>query len=199
METTAYPLTWPVGKPRTQHHEYSRFRTGLGKAIKQAQREVKLLGGRDLIISSNLMLRMDGLPYANQRQPEDAGVAVYFKYKSKPMCFACDRWRVVEDNLWAVAKTIEALRGIERWGTGSMVEQAFTGFQALPPPIKGGRPWWQVLNVSSSDRPTMVTREEAEQAFRRLAHRYHPDRGGDPSKMAELNEAIRQARESNFK
>jgi hypothetical protein len=48
------------------------------------------------------------------------------------MCFACDRWDSVADNVQAIRKTIEALRGIERWGTGDMVQRAFAGFVALP-------------------------------------------------------------------
>jgi hypothetical protein len=39
------------------------------------------------------------------------------------MCLACDRWDKVQDNIYAIAMTIEPLRGIERWGSGSMVEQ----------------------------------------------------------------------------
>jgi hypothetical protein len=31
------------------------------------------------------------------------------------MCFACDRWDSVGDNVYAITKTIKALRGIERW------------------------------------------------------------------------------------
>src|SRR5262245_54177038 len=71
------------------------------------------------------------------------GSAVYFTHKGRQMCFACDRWDKMEDNLHAVSKTIEALRGIERWGTGEMVQQAFTGFVALP----GNSPW-EVLGLN---------------------------------------------------
>jgi len=57
------------------------------------------------------------------------------------MCLACDRWDKVQDNIYAIAMTIEPLRGIERWGSGSMVEQAFTGFFALPAPKSP----WEIL------------------------------------------------------
>lgn len=189
----AYPLTWPIGKPRTKWCQRSQFRTTLGKAIEAVRHEVRLLGGRELIISSNLQLRLDGIPYASQRQPEDAGVAVYFNYKGKPMCFACDRWYRVEDNMWATAKTIEALRGIERWGTGSMVEQAFTGFQALPPPVEGVRPWWEVLGFKDNES---VTLKKAEQVYRELSKKLHPDLGGDAQGFSELADAIRKARQT---
>jgi len=177
----AYPLTWPPGRPRMKYPEPSNFDVTLGKAIQDVRAEVDRLGGRGLIISSNLQLRRDGLPYANSSQPEDRAVAVYFKYKGKPMCFACDRWNRVEDNMRAIAKTIDALRGIARWGTGDMIEQAFTGFAALPAPES----WWQVLGLSGPNVP----REEIEQVHRRLAMQHHPDRGGDADKMARINRA----------
>ncbi len=143
--------------------------------------EVLRLGGGDLIISSNLELRRDGLPYANKRVLSDPGVAVYFTYKKRPMCFACDRWLAVEENMWAISKTIDALRGIERWGSGDMVEQAFTGFMALPSP----EAWWQVLGLSSP----YPTEDEIDKTYRRLASDNHPDRGGDTDFMARVNQA----------
>ncbi|MDE2105828.1 MAG: J domain-containing protein [Patescibacteria group bacterium] len=182
----AYPLTWPVGKPRKSWPESSRFRVTLGKAIKEVQAEVSRLGGSQLVISSNLPLRRDGVPYANASQPKDKGVAVYFTYRKKPMCFACDRWNRIEDNMWAIACTIDALRGIERWGSGSMVEQAFTGFTALPAPEQ----WFQTLGV-----PADATADEINAAWRRLASEHHPDRGGDSATMARINQARDQALE----
>lgn len=179
--TEAYPLTWPQGRPRTKWPEASRFDATLGAAVKDVQHEVALLGGVDLIISSNLATRRDGLPYANSAQPDDRGVAVYFTLKKRPMCFACDRWRKVEENMRAIAKTIDALRGIERWGSGQMVEQAFTGFLSLPAPEQP----WQVLGLPDSH----CTRQQIEAAYRELAMKHHPDRGGDQYEMARINAA----------
>jgi hypothetical protein len=177
----AFPLTWPPGKKRDPYPSESRFRTQIGKAIKGVQNEVERLGGRDLVISSNLPLKRDGMPYASQARLSDTGVAVYFNYQKKPMCFACDYWNTVESNMWAIAKTIEALRGIKRWGSGDMMQQAFTGFVALPAPEQP----WQVLGLDTS-RPTT---EQIEDAYRRLAMKHHPDRGGDPNEMARINSA----------
>ena len=139
------------------------------------------MGGSGLIISSNIAIRRDGLPYASQGRIDDTGVAVYFKYKGKPMCFACDRWKRIEDNMRAIAHTIAALRGIDRWGSGSMVEQAFTGFAALP----ASTAWWQTLEL---DGPN-ASKDDIETAHRRLSMKHHPDRGGDDSKMADINRA----------
>jgi len=180
MAIEAYPLTWPPGKAKQYGRESARFKTTLGKAIQNVQREVDLLWGRDLVISSNLPLRKDGVPMARSGYIGEVGVAVYFILKKKPMCFACDRWDKVEDNMQAVAKTIEALRGIERWGSGQMVEQAFTGFAALPAPEQP----WQVLGLDSH-----ATKDQVREAYRRLASDNHPDRGGDEQRMMRINAA----------
>lgn len=45
--------------------------------------QIRLLGGKQPTLSSNLEVCRDGLPYANQRQQSDPGVAVYFVSKGK--------------------------------------------------------------------------------------------------------------------
>jgi hypothetical protein len=141
--------------------------------------EIRLLGGKLPVLSTNIPLRLDGLPYANHRQPDDKGVAVYFTLKAKQMCFCCDRWDSISDNVQAIRKTIEALRGIERWGTGDMVQQAFTGFIALP-----GNSQWDMLGLKAGSSIA-----EIETAYREKAKRCHPDAGGSHDQMARLNEA----------
>lgn len=191
----AYPLTWPPGRPRTPLHQrtWSKFKTGFGRARDQCLGEIRALGGRQPIISTNLPLRLDGLPYANARAADgDAGVAVYFTYKTRSMCFACDRWAKIEDNMHAIALTIGALRGVARWGTGDMMEAAFTGFAALPAPGQTqARGWMEVLEVGQG-----VTLEKAKENYRKLSAVRHPDRGGSHEAMSELNWAWAQAQEA---
>ena len=197
MMFEAYPLQWPNGRPRTEayNREDANFSVTLGRARDNVVREVTLLcGGRyasdpQIVISTNLALRRDGLPLANQRQPDDVGVAVYFVYKKRQMSFACDRWRKIEHNMQAIAKTIEALRGIARWGTGDMLEAAFTGFAALAAPC-AEKTWREVLGVAAHERDIDAVRA----AFRRQAAEHHPDRGGSLERMAAVNAAWQQAK-----
>ena len=95
----------------------------------------------NVIISSNMPVKRDGLPYANRKDPEDPGVAVYFKLNREEKCFPCDRWDRVADNIHAIGLSIAALRGLDRWGAEHMVDAAFRGFKALP----AGPQWFQVL------------------------------------------------------
>ncbi|WP_020469627.1 J domain-containing protein [Zavarzinella formosa] len=175
----ASPLSWPPGKPRVQYPTRSHFRTTHGAACQFVLGEIRRLGGTLPIISTNIPLRKDGLPYATYKAPDDRGVAVYFTYRKQQMCFACDKWDIIHDNIYAIGKTIEALRGIERWGTGEMVQQAFKGFIALP----SNSPW-DVLGLKPGSSSS-----EIELAFRDKAKRCHPDVGGSHDQMARLNEA----------
>lgn len=190
--TTAFPLHWPQHRPRTRQRENSAFKTSLSVARDALMLELQRLGAKDIILSTNIRLRQDGLPYAGEREPVDPGVAVYFQYKGKAMCFACDRWTKVYDNMQAVRRTIEALRGIARWGTGDMLQAAFAGFTALPAPMQVQRDWWTVLKCNR-DAQLHV----AEAQYKILAMENHPDLGGDPDKMAEINAAIRAARKEH--
>lgn len=124
MAVDAYPLSWPDNKPRTGFRMRSKFEQSLGRARDALLEELKLLHATHVIVSSNIPVCRDGLPYADAREPADPGVAVYFHYKGRQLCFACDKWMVVRDNLYAVAMTIGAIRGIARWGTGDMIAQA---------------------------------------------------------------------------
>lgn len=184
----AFPLSWPTGWKRTEERKRSAFRTTFGKGRDDLFRNLKLMGVNDwnVILSTNIPLRRDGLPYSGQANPDDPGVAIYFKHKDKQMVFACDTYFNVTDNIWAVCKTIEAIRGIQRWGASDMMERAFTGFTALPPPK--GNQWWEILGVPRGSGILSV-----KAAYRALAIKFHPDSGGDPSEMVKINQAFEQA------
>lgn len=190
MTITAFPLHWPMGRKRTEHYRRARakFETSFAVARDELIAEVRRLGGRNLIISTNIPLRQDGLPYATYKKIEDEGVAVYFSYDGQPMSFACDRWDRVEHNMQAIVKTIDALRGIARWGTGDMMKAAFTGFTALPSP-ETKRTWREVLGLYSGERNLEIVKA----AYRRLASAAHPDKGGSHDAMTALNAALADA------
>lgn len=188
----AFPLHWPAGWPRAKNPARSRFDVSFVAARDGLFEEISRMGGRYPVLSTNVELRRDGLPYANQRTPEDAGVAVYFERKGKQMVFACDRWDRVKDNIRAIQKTIEAMRGIERWGASDILERAFSAFEALPAPgAPARRAWREVLGFEPPYG--VITRERIEGAFRLSAKRAHPDAGGSTEAFTELQKARDEA------
>jgi hypothetical protein len=208
MNATAYPLTWPAGWKRTQVRTRAKFGRGVQQyrtetvngisrqvatyqskeslSIDQATRrvldELRRFGIPDwnIIVSTNLQLRQDGLPKSGQRAPTDPGAAVYWKKDKQERCMAIDRYDRVQDNLAAIAATLEAMRAIERHGSAAILDRAFTGFAALAAPEQP----FQVLGVGAN-----ASREEIERAYRLLASEHHPDKGGDAHQMARINAA----------
>lgn len=185
----AYPLQWPAGKPRTPAHKrtWSRFKATPDQARRELIEEMRRLGLRrnQIIVSTNVELRQDGEPYANRRDPNDTGVALYWTAKDGTMqCIACDLYRQVWENMRALSKSIECIRALERWGGADIMEQAFRGFAQLPAPMTVPRPWHEVLEVDFD-----AGIEECRARFRTLAQEHHPDKGGDHDRMAEINAA----------
>lgn len=81
---------------------------------------------------------------------------------------------------------LDGLRAIDRYGVGS-VDQAFAGYTALPADTSDA--WWHVMGVDQG-----ASRDEIEQAYRRLARELHPDVTGHSEGMVRLNQAIAAAR-----
>jgi hypothetical protein len=179
----AWPLCWPASYKRVPYRTRSRFKiSGFGKARNLLLAEIKRMGGTGVILSTNITLRNDGLPYANAREPNDPGVAVYFRYRKNDMCFACDAFSTVRENAYSIAKTIEALRSIERWGASDMMERAFRGFAALSSGTQ--EEWWDILEcLPSADIDTINAQ------YRVRARSAHPDAGGSHEAMSRLNQA----------
>lgn len=187
----SYPLYWPDGWKRSASRDASNFvYIPFGHSRDKLLREIGRLGGKSIILSTNIPLRGDGLPYANFKPPADAGAAVYFDYKGKPMCFACDKFTAVWENLHAIELTIDAIRGISRWGASDMMERAFRGFLAI---AYHGPDWRTVLGFSGMDNG-QVSAEMIDDAFRRLAQEHHPDKGGDPDQFHKLTQARDEAK-----
>lgn len=188
----AYPLCWPANYQRTKYPTASKFKvSSFARVRDELFRELRLLVGYSkVILSTNIPLTKDGLPYGRHATPSDRGVAVYFTYKGKPMSIACDKWMKVEDNMQGILKTVEAMRGIQRWGASEMLDRAFSGFAALPAPASEEQPWYVVLNVNPN-----CSLEEAKRARNTLAMKHHPDYGdnADSTMMIKINKAWEEA------
>lgn len=196
----AFPLTWPDGHAVTPRGRRGRaaFKSTLGGARDHLLNELRLLGTKRVIISSNIPVRQDGYPYASWRQPDEPGVAVYFQQRIvspngtvswAERAIACDRWDRVEANMRALGKTVEALRGIARWGSTDIVDRAFRGFAALPP--DPSTDWRLTLGFAADARPGLGA---VRSAHRSLARTHHPDMpSGNEEQMRRLNAALHAA------
>ena len=195
MTIEANPLQWPAGYLRAKRPTTSRFgrydyKKGkntltLYKARCDLEDEIRRLGGKRLIVSTNMPTRKDGGVYANAREPDDSGVAAYFTYKDNQVVLCCDKWKTVRENTYAVALTVAAMRGMDRWGVSDMMNRMFTGFAALPAP---GSDWWADLGISPD-----ASVDEIKFAYRETMKLNHPDAGGNTEQAARINSAYQRA------
>lgn len=188
MTASAFPLQWPDGWPRTPYHkrQSSPFKVNAEVARRHLFNELKLLGARNIVMSSNVALRGDGLPYAGamDKRYDDPGVAIYFTLDGEQRTMARDVYPRPQDNMRSLGLAVEAMRALERHGGSHMMKRAFTGFAALPPP----RSCWDILGLQPG-----ASADAVEGAFRKLAMKHHPDQGGSTSAMADLNRARLEA------
>lgn len=211
---TRYPLQWPAGWKRTsiigrQVGNFAKRKSALpnsswrpledvsvAEACQRLLKELARFGvpEGEVVISTNVPTRLDGLPYSNAKEPADPGAAVYWRDGGQHRCMAIDRYTRVAQNIAALAATIDAMRAIERHGGAAILDRAFTGFTALPAPIVAGmkRDWQIVLGLQDLLLPTEA---DIREAYRRLVSVHHEAKGGDAAKMAELNVARDEALE----
>lgn len=176
----AHPLHWPPSWPRSKQKERSQFGNHtVAHARDMVLQELERLGASKAILSTNMALRLDGQIRSGQTEPQDSGVAVYFRLRGEDKCFPCDRWDKVAHNLWAIYKSIEALRGLERWGAKDMVNAAFRGFKALPAPS-------DIILTGIRYFNECTTPQELKSRYKHYAKEFHPDRGGDGDEFHEM-------------
>lgn len=200
----SFPIQWPDSWRRTPEGERKRHPSMRGAFSRDRDAILRRLNrrGANAVITSDLPLRSDGLPYSNARC-EDPAVAVYWLErpagggKWAERVLACDTWKTVEQNLRAVHLTVEALCGIERWGCTEIIEKAFAGFAALPPgaPIVPKRGWREVL-ANGLEWPELGNDELlviVKSRHRKLIQLHHPDQGGSQTEAADINAALTEA------
>lgn len=200
----AYPLAWPIGRPRAKRRERGGFGTThrndpngptpkkakpvtLYEARERLAKQLDLLHARSPILSSNVELGVNGQPRSGRPEPLDPGAAVYFQVAGSPIVLACDAYTEVAQNVAAIAAHIDAMRRMERYKVASM-SQMFTGFLALPAPM--------VVDDWRCELSDPKSLAEAEAAYQRCMKRAHPDLpGGSHAAASKLNAAIARARE----
>jgi hypothetical protein len=202
------------GVPAT--HWRSRAQPTVAETYAEVVDELKRIKAQGVIISTNIPVKNDGTPWADKRPINgDVGVAVYWslhvsvggRLELVPHSIQCDKWNSVAANLHAVALSLEALRGVQRWGAVSQ-HQVLRGFRALPgaadvdaPPPR--RSWREVLEVPeggwTAQAPAEAVLAFAKAQYKTMSARMHPDRAAPDDRdeatrrYSEVNEAMEEA------
>jgi hypothetical protein len=187
FEFTTRPIDqWPGAL--TTNRRRSQFKAGYSSTLTLLDRELSHLNAKGVVVMMALgesEIRVDGRPYVNAK-PRHPGIILACTTKYGPFRMVCDRFDQWQDNLRAIALSLEHLRAMDRYGCTKRGEQ-YRGWQALPSP-----------------NPMPATREEAyaelgkvigehrartlplDEAFREAAKLTHPDAGGSAERFKRI-------------
>lgn len=216
---------WPYGGNGTGARR-APFKASYPKTLDLLKRELNQVGARKVALQTGHRgddIRNDGWPRVNARIPRFAGVCLTFEKWSpngtlsvgnKPLGtyalleFPCATFNHWEDNIRAIALTLESIRAAKRYGVGRVErDEHYAGFKhkrmesvnvaangtmsveaagaVLAACAEGG--WTAEVIVKSAS--------EMESAYRQAAKNTHPDYGGTDISMARVNTAARVLRE----
>lgn len=192
--------------PFTGQHADSLFTVKWHQVLILLQREYEQLNGKHLVIEVDVperAIRQDGGIYANAKADSPA-VRVAFESKHGPIVMATDKfirpsyrgdsmdhW---QHNVYAIAKSLEALRLVDRYGVTKRGEQ-YTGWKAI------GAGTGLAPTGMTTDLAIDVLKRESGAAFERLGDlrkvakfarmAAHPDRNnGDRSRYDAVDQAV---------
>lgn len=125
--------TYP--RKRTEAPIRAPFKTNWAGTIDLLARECGWLEAKDIYVLADCdatQLRTDGQLRAEARLKTQAVVLVIGSSKVGPIKLPCDRFLQWQDNVRAIALSLEALRKVDRYGVTQIGEQ-YRGWAALPP------------------------------------------------------------------
>lgn len=174
---------WP-GKP-TSIRQRSNFSAPWRSTLDLLDRELHYLGKSNRNAPTILQIamreqdfRIDGLPRANAK-PTHPGVILSIESKHGPLSYPCDRFDRWQDNLRAIALSLEALRKVDRYGVTRNAEQ-YTGFKAIESPSMSAAA--AEVYLLSFDPDEVTDRNgravNIERVYRVARGKAHPDRLG---------------------
>lgn len=223
MDATFRPIEeWPKpGFEPNRSRERSRFDSHWQATLDLLRYELARLGADAVVVKLALGdrdIRRDGYPKANAR-PDHPGVIVEWQIREAWYRRAAEKYDRWQDNVRAIALTLEALRAIERWGavSGEQYEGFRLKLEAGALGVGGGEDPWAGGSTAPVGTPMPgprrpMTRQEAaryiaehggvitkrpdesyasavERRYRKAAKKLHPDAGGDPEEFRKLQEA----------
>lgn len=198
-------LTWL--RPAAERKR-SQFDSTWTRTLEQLSREIDHLGGRDVVIEVDVRerdIRIDGALRADARATSPATVVAFETKAHGPMLYRCDRYTDAwskrpgwQDNVRAIALTLEALRAVDRYGATETGQQ-YAGFKALPSgtAMPAGQMstaaaenlLWEVSGLGR-DNPW-----SAQARWKKARAKAHPDRnGGDQTAWDQVEQAAKTLR-----
>jgi hypothetical protein len=153
---------------------WSQFRAAWSQTVSLLAKELRQLDAEHIVLQLAVTerdLRVDGMPRANARLWNPA-VILSFDSKYGPLRYATGEYDDWQDNVRAIALSMQALRAVDRYGVSKRGEQ-YTGWRAIP----------MSTDSAGSLQNAQQAQEYLDREFggdlRRALFETHPDHGGD--------------------
>lgn len=175
MRLTFRPLPdWP--HPVTTNRSSGRFKATYSKTLMLLEHELVNLHAHGVVVGAGFResdLRLDGTPRADRRQAPyiHPGVELSFDSKHGHLTYATDEFHDWQDNLRAIALSLEALRAVDRYGVSKRGQQ-YAG--------------WAQLAAGGPDAERGRVLVERAGGMIEAMKRYHPDLGGTDRDMVDV-------------
>ncbi|HEY4131676.1 MAG TPA: hypothetical protein VGM50_13740 [Gemmatimonadaceae bacterium] len=195
---TELPTVWPGPRVAAKR---SPFKTQWTKTLALLEREIRHLGGSHVEFAVDVRgpreINQNGTLRADAR-PANRVIVSFRRRDGKRLSFPCGTFAFWQDNVYAIAKALEALRMVERYGVSSTSQ--YEGFKALPSAgastttLSTGQAAGLIARLAGDEENTAAvqsSREWARNLVRRAKARTHPDVGGRNEDWTLLQEAER--------
>lgn len=197
---------WPTAL--TPNRQMSKFSATLSDTLTLLEREIyHLVDTKAQQESAELLIaippgafRVDGRPYANAKA-EHPGVIFSIDSKFGHLSYPCDTFTTWQDNLRAVAKALEALRMVDRYGVTKRGQQyrGFLAIEATAVPsgfatVESAIAFLATFHPTIPDASTVPPRLLVRAAQRKA----HPDHGGDDATFQRVSLAEAKIREAGL-
>jgi hypothetical protein len=168
---------WPDKQTPRYNQRRGPFKAPYPKTLDLLETELTHLRAKDVIIQAYFSrddIRNDGWPKSSAR-PSRSGVIVQFYVGTAVYSYPCDTFAEWQDNLRAIALSLEALRAVNRYGVTKGSEQ-YQGFRRLEAPtaVSPTTLAEQFIATQAGVRIDDV-RADLEGAYRAAARKLHPD------------------------
>ena len=203
LEYTFRPLSqWPQEPTAAHRRKNATFRAGYVSTLNLLERELLHLKAKDVVFEADCPsseIRNDGRlrSSAKLRGP---GIVVSFDSAKGPIRMPCDKFTGWEDNLRAIALTLEHLRAVDRYGCTAHNEQ-YKGWTGLPDKRdqKAEQNLWaaiicrmarDVLDKPIGQSVVLHGGDMRDDVLRGLKIALRPDRRGSDVEFKQLQQAI---------
>jgi len=195
-------VRWPGELRDNDDRPYHRFDSTWSATTELLCRELMHLGADNTVMQlavNENQIRVDG-GLREGSKPSHPGVILSFDSMYGPLQYATDQFDSFtakrpawQANVRAIAKSLEALRMVDRYGVTKRGEQ-YTGWGALPPATPMGAPMDvnRAIEILHSYVPTPWDhddRDAVQRVYRQAARVAHPDMGGSAEDFRLVKEA----------